>query len=72
MFCKSEYIYSEAIGEELFFEQASARIEMFLDGTEVVFDPNSRRRPDKKGILSKEEARAFEQIQKLIENENEE
>ena len=31
MFCKNEYIYAEAIGEELFVEQATIRIQQFLD-----------------------------------------
>lgn len=31
LFCRSEYIYAEAIGEKLFTEQMSARIMGFLD-----------------------------------------
>lgn len=72
MFCKSEDIYSEAIGEELFLEQTAIRIDMFLERGKIIRDPNSRRRPDKKGILSKDEKIAFENLQRMIEKPDEE
>jgi hypothetical protein len=48
IFCKSEYIYAEAIGEELFAEQMSARIMAVLD--ENFEDPIAVMFEDENGV----------------------
>lgn len=70
LFCRSEYIYAETIGEKLFTEQMSARIMAFLDDT--FEDPVAIMVTDEDGVeqirmIEREELKKLEEHFEIID-----